>query len=252
MQGKRFWKCVSLLVPVHLSVAACWAEVAAPPDTQALRIAEGVLETLGGRDAWEGTRYVSWHFFGMRRHWWDRRTGDVRIEGELDGDPVVILMNLDSRQGRVQRAGLEVTEPVARAALLERGYAWWVNDSYWMFMPYKLRDPGVQLRYGGETRLEDGGPADLLVLTFDEVGLTPRNRYEVAVARDTGRVESWAYYADRDDPEPRFTSPWRGWQRFGGILLATDHGRGKDWAIAVPGSLPASVFRYFAPVAVQR
>ena len=39
---------------------------------------------------------------------------------------------------------------------LELGHRTWINDSYWMFMPYKLLDPGVTLAYAGERALEDG------------------------------------------------------------------------------------------------
>jgi len=28
----------------------------------------------------------------------------------------------------------------------------WTNDTYWMLMPYKLRDPGVILKYDGEVK----------------------------------------------------------------------------------------------------
>jgi hypothetical protein len=117
-----------------------------------------------------------------------------------------------------------------------------------MFMPYKLLDPGVTLRYGGEKEMEDGRGADVLVLTFEEVGYTPENKYDVFVARDTGLVEQWSFYRNADDEEPSFTLPWTGWREFGGILLATDHGREKDWDIAVPESLPRTVFTSPDPV----
>ena len=29
-------------------------------------------------------------------------------------------------------------------------YAIWVNDTYWLLMPYKMKDPGVTLAYDGE------------------------------------------------------------------------------------------------------
>jgi hypothetical protein len=220
----------------------------APPatDAKALAVAERVMRALGGDDAWRSTRYVSWHFFEVRRHHWDRQTGDVRIEA----NDVVILMNLGTKQGRVQKAGAEVTDPAELASYLERGYAWWVNDSYWMFMPYKLRDPGVHLAYAGERQLGDTLATEVLTLTFENVGLTPRNKYDVFVSRETGLVAAWAYYPDRDDPEPKFTSPWSGWQRFGGILLATDHGQGKNWDIRVYDTLPESVFDSFEAVRV--
>lgn len=46
-------------------------------------------------------------------------------------------------------------------------------------MPYKLKDSGVTLKYKGEGQTEEGEPAQVLVLTFKDVGVTPQNKYEV-------------------------------------------------------------------------
>jgi hypothetical protein len=210
-------------------------------DPEAVALAEAVLERMGGRGAWEATRWLKWDFLGRRVHHWDRYTGQVRIES----DERLVLMNVRTREGRVWENGQEITGPGPLAEALDLGYAWWVNDSYWLIMPYKLLDPGVRLAYAGQSQLEDGRDARKIVLTFDEgTGLTPRNRYDVWVASDSGLVEQWAYYPDADDAEPRFVSPWAGWRWFGDpeIRLATDHGRGADWAIEVPESLPRELF----------
>ena len=34
------------------------------------------------------------------------------------------------------------------------GYERWVNDTYWLAMPFKLRDPGANLKFA---RVEAGG-----------------------------------------------------------------------------------------------
>ena len=91
--------------------------------------------------------------------------------------------------------------------------------------------------------MEDGRMADVLEMTFGEgVGYTPENRYEVFVARDTGLVEQWSFFAKADDTEPGFTMPWSGWQPFGNIMLATGRGQDKDWAIVVGTEVPEGLF----------
>lgn len=217
-------------------------------DPEAVALAAGVVRAMGGWDAWERTRFVHWNYFGRRRHWWDRETGDVRMEV----DDTVFLINVRDRDGRVFRAGREVTDVGRLEILLGQCLEMWSNDSYWMFMPFQLLDPGVVLHLAGTSELADGRVADLLEVTFEGVGYRPRARYLVHVARDTDLVGAWDYYVDREDAEPEFVGvPWSHWERFRGILLATQHGQGADWEVAVYGSLEASVFEDPSPLGVS-
>ncbi len=206
-------------------------------DPQAIAIADQVMERLGGRQHWDQTRYLTWRFFGKRLHVWDKWTGNIRFE---DGG-LVVLMNLNSGQGRAWQEGQEVAEPDTLKARLKRAHEAWINDSYWLIMPYKLKDSGVTLKYKGEGQTQEGKPAQVLVLTFKNVGVTPQNKYEVWVEQDH-LVTQWAFYADAADAEPKFTGPWANWQPYGHIWLADDRGRGKHTDIAVFDQLPASVF----------
>ncbi len=104
------------------------------------------------------------------------------------------------------------------------------------------------MKYVGQRKMEDGRMASVLQLTFEDVGYTPENKYEVFVVKDTGLVEQWTFYTDRTDPESRFTGPWAGWTRFGGIMLATSHGRERNWEIAAPAEVPLTAFTSPEPV----
>jgi hypothetical protein len=225
--------------------AAERVQVSAESDERAIEIAQAVMEQMGGWEAWDRTRCIKWRFFGRRLHFWDKPTGDISIEGPFGGrdNPVEmkILMNVHTREGRVWRDGVEL-EGDELVKGLQSGYEAWINDSYWMVMPYKLLDPGVTLKYAGERPMEDGRISDVLELTFDGVGVTPENRYEVFVARDTGLVEQWSFYRNAEDAEPGFTMPWTGWQRFGEIMLSTSRGRDADWEIEVMDEVPGAVF----------
>ncbi len=216
---------------------------------EALEIADRVMDRLGGRAALDRTRFVTWKFFGRRFHVWDRHSGDIRVEGtdRESGETYLVLMNLDSKKGRAWREGAEV-EGEALGTLLELGESAWINDSYWLFMPYKLKDTGVVLRYVGEGTMLDGGTADVLELTFREVGKTPENRYHVYVGRDSDLVEQWDFYTRAEDEEPRFRIPWRNWRQHGDILLSDDRGRGKHSDLAVFDELPSAVFTSPEPV----
>ncbi len=138
-----------------------------------MAIADEVMSAMGGHKNWDDTRYITWQFFGFRLHVWDKWTGDLRFEqGEM-----TVLMNIHSKEGRVFVAGEAVSDPDTIAAKLEHGYRAWINDSYWLVMPYELKDSGVTLSYRGVEKIEDGPPADSPELTFKEVGVTPQNKY---------------------------------------------------------------------------
>ncbi len=241
---KRFVSTAALLLLIATPVAADdGGAVPMQIDPEARAIAEAVMDAMGGRDAWNSTRHVAWKFFGGRQHYWDKHTGDIRIEIPASdrGPEMLILMNLNSRSGRVWTGGEELIGTPQQEGL-ERGWRSWVNDSYWMFMPYKLLDPGVNLRHVGEDIMADDREADVLEMTFESVGVTPDNRYLVYVARDSGLVEQWSYFASRDQTEPGFTLPWESWTSFGSILLSTGRGRGEDWDIHVYDELPEPLY----------
>jgi hypothetical protein len=217
---------------------------AAGSDARAIEVADQVMESMGGRAAWDATRYLSWNFFGMRNHVWDRWTGDVRYQV---GDTLV-LANMQTKEGRAFRDGAEVEDAEERAKLLDQTYKAWINDSYWLLMPYKLKDSGVTLKYKGEGSMADGRAADVLQLTFAGVGVTPENKYDVFVSKDQGLVEQWSFYNRFDDAEPRFTTPWANWTRHGKVLLSGDRGERQLSDIRVYDALPRTVFESPAPI----
>ena len=189
-------------------------------DARAMRIADEVMEALGGRAAWDATRVIAWTFFGRRSHVWDKATGEYRL---VDGERLV-RMNLRTMRGRAFVGGVEVTDPAQLAGTLDEARSIWINDSYWLLMPYKLQDSGVKLRHAGEAALADGRAADVLELTFRDVGDTPENKYEVLVSRDRRLVEEWRFFTQASDAEPRFSTPWADWRPYGRILLSGERG----------------------------
>ena len=242
-----------VLLGCGLAVPGAFAE-SSESDPKAIAVADRVMETLGGRDAWQATRYLRFDFavdregktLMRRAHTWDRRTGRYRVEAtDEEGRPVVVLMNLWTKQGKAWVGG----EPVSGEALeklLESGYAWWVNDSYWLLMPYKLRDDGVVLTDAG---IEAGqtGTWEKVLLTFEGVGLTPKDKYWVFVNRKTGLVDRWEFVLKGADTPP-VPWNWSGWKSYGSIQLADERVNVNDGTrilfpvLDVPASVPDAVF----------
>ena len=209
-------------------------------DTFAMQIADQVMEAMGGRTAWDNTRYLSWSFFGEDQVW-DKWTGRFRWQG----DSTIVLMNIHDQVGKVFVNGMEVMETDNH---LRNAYRDWINSGYWLLMPYKLKDSGVTLGYSGEGTMENGEAAYILSLTFEDVGMTPNNRYEVYVDKESMLVRQWSYYANAEDQEPGFTLPWDNWQSYGAIMLSDSRGTRPDGAsfllpnVGVYEDLPDTVF----------
>jgi hypothetical protein len=93
-------------------------------------------------------------------------------------------------------------------------YARWVNDSYWLLAPLKLKDPGVTLTY----QSREGG-FEVLHAQFANVGLTPGDQYNFYVDPATHLVRRWDYMPS---PDKKISGTWEGYKDFGGLNLSTE------------------------------
>jgi hypothetical protein len=245
-----------------LSALAFLAAAAAPSlavtpddsDPKAVAVADRVMQALGGQDAWNATRYLRFDFavdrggktVARRAHTWDKWNGRYRVEGkDKDGKDLVVAMNLNTKEGRATLAGAALSGADLDSAL-ETAYAWWVNDTYWLLMPYKMRDPGVTLKLAGrETKGDESW--DKVLLTFQNVGLTPKDRYWAFVNTKTGLVDRWEFVL-KGEKTPPVPFEWKGWKSFGRIRLADDRVNPKDGTrihfpvLDVPASVPEAEF----------
>lgn len=216
---------------------------AAGSDARAVDIADEVMAAMGGRKAWDKTRAIAWNFFGARKLVWDKATGDVRVDNVRNDQTV--LLNINTDKGRVFRNGAEETNPDSVAKFVKQAKAAWINDSYWLVMPFKLKDSGVTLKYLGEGAMEDGKPADMLQMTFKGVGVTPDNKYKIWVDKATHLVSQWSYYPKFSDEKPGFTLPWIDYKKHGDIILSGERGARDLTDIMVFSKLPKAVFTDF-------
>ena len=149
--------------------------------------------------------------------WTDRRSGHSQV----------ILMNLNSKKGKVYTDGIEVTDVKTRDQFLERARRAWINDTYWLLMPYKLFDPGVELTYSGEEVI-NGTTYDILHLSFNDVGVTPGDEYWAYINRETSLMDKWVYLLQlREGQTERSRGEWKwnSWRRYGKILLSSERER---------------------------
>jgi hypothetical protein len=195
-------------------------------DPKAVKIADQVMIALGGRTNWEQVRYLSFRFIVerggeavvSRRHYWDRQTGRYRYEDSDEaGRQILVLFNLNTKEGTAYVGDTSLDGDTLRA-MIEKAYARHINDTYWLLMPYKMKDPGVILKYVGTEDL-GGFLHDVVQLSFENVGLTPNDRYWAYIDQASRLMSKWEYIL-KGGPGPRTVVWWKDWKPYWKIKLA--------------------------------
>jgi hypothetical protein len=213
-------------------------------DPAAIELADSVMRAQGGRAAWDQTRFISWNFFGRRNLVWDKQEARVRIESLPDS--TIYLLDMKTGKGRVRVKSTELTEADTLGTMLKRAERIWINDSYWLVMPFKLKDSGVTLKYLGEDTLQTGGFSNVLQLTFENVGSTPENKYHIYVDRKDNLVKQWVYFEKATQDTASAIWPFDNYKRYGKILLSADRSDGKGpKEVNVSDNLPDALFTEF-------
>jgi hypothetical protein len=153
-------------------------------------------------------------------HAWDVRAGRDRVRWTEDGHAWDVVVDLHARTATGTVDGAPIAD-ADTAAAAEKAHERWVNDSYWLILPLKLLDPGVNLALEAPREL-DGRPHEVLALSFAGVGLTPGDRYWLIVDPQTHRIVRWEMVLEGQQPPPRGTS-FVDYASVGPLTLALDH-----------------------------
>jgi hypothetical protein len=101
----------------------------------------------------------------------------------------------------------------------KKAFARWTNDSYWLIMPLKLKDGGVKLSMRSDETI-DGKSYHVLNLSFENVGLTPGDQFDLFIDPQTNLVAMWDYMPT---PEKKTRYTWENYKDFSGLKVATEH-----------------------------
>jgi hypothetical protein len=107
----------------------------------------------------------------------------------------------------------------------------------------------VVLAYEGQAK-EGDVVLDKVRLSFQDVGLTPKDKYWAYVNEKTGLVERWDFVL-KGENKPPTTFTWEGWKKYGNVMLAPERKNTKDGTriyfplLEVPATVPDSAFTEF-------
>ena len=212
------------------SILFSTAVLAQPASPSADDIARRSYDILGGTTAWEKARYLAFTFNVERSgkladsypQRLDRYSGDYRVSGKKEnGTPFEVIMNVRTQQGRATLKGSPVTNAAQLKELLDFGYRRFTNDTFWLLMPLRMIDSGVQRTYDGERSDSCGHTWDLLKLTVNQGSELPQGVYWPWINRDTGIVEEWDMKLQSMKPEdPPLQVMFRDYRRIAGLLIS--------------------------------
>lgn len=213
----RFVLLAVLFCTLGLFLLGCWLHEARPAGKKG-NDAEQVAQSMAkatGIDGWKATGAIAFTFAGKHKHVWDR----VRDRAAVEWDDCRALFSTQNREGRVWCDQQEVTEQGARKAHLEKAYAYWVNDTFWLAAPFKAFDAGTS-----RAIVRDEG-RDQLLVTYGSGGLTPGDAYLWTMGK-TGRPEAWEMWVSII-PIGGVRASWEDWVRLKtGAWISTRHALG--------------------------
>lgn len=193
------------------------------PD-RAEELIDMVIEKMGGIDTWNSRRYFSWNTFGARRHVWDSWNNDFYLESYID--EFYAQVNFDTGEGRVVLQGNELTYDDSLQEYLDLSIKMWANDSYWLFLPFKTKDPGVILDYKGQDQTQSNREIEVVEMTFEEgVGLTPHNKYHLFIDTQDSLIVSWSFFKHHEDLASDYSVKMKNYEWYNGLLLSSDRGK---------------------------
>jgi hypothetical protein len=175
-------------------------------------IATDLWKASGG-DNWSKIKEIDFNFVVEQdgkplftaAHRWNLRAGTDAVKWK-------------DKQGKDHDVTANLTKPATEGEEKD-AYARWVNDSYWLLAPLKIRDQGVKVEAGGPKEM-GGATMETINLSFSNVGLTPTDRYVIYIDPQTKMPRAWDYIPASGTG---MQATWEKYQNFSGLNLATEH-----------------------------
>lgn len=179
-------------------------------NTDADAVANEMLAALN-KPAWDSLNYLKWEFMRGHKFLWDKKNNNALIQWDNNK----VILNLDKVSGRAYQDGQQVEKDLEND-LIQTAWGHWCNDSFWMFAPFKVFDPGTT-----RSVVETGDNHTGLMITYESGGVTPGDSYLWLLddqKMPTG-YKMWTFI-----PIKGMYMSWEGWITLkGGAKLSTSH-----------------------------
>jgi len=182
----------------------------AVPNVDSDKVANEMLAALN-KPAWDSLQFLQWEFMRGHEFLWDKQKNNALIKWDNNK----VILDLDMVSGLAYQDGQEVDGDV-KNKLIRKAWAHWCNDSFWMFAPFKIYDPGTS-----RTVVETDDDHTGLMITYESGGVTPGDSYLWLLddqMMPTG-YNMWTFI-----PVKGMYMSWEGWKTLkGGAKVATSH-----------------------------
>lgn len=170
------------------------------------------MEQAINKAAWDSTRYVQWTFAGRNSFIWDRERELVQV----NYGKTKVLLRLANQTGIVFEDGKQLDKEAAKGEL-EKAWAFFCNDSFWLNAPAKAFDAGTERAI---VPLENGEEG--LMITYNAGGVTPGDSY-LWILDKNGLPKSWKMWVSII-PIGGGEFSWEAWETLStGAKVATLH-----------------------------
>lgn len=192
--------------------------LAAPASAQQpLPIVEKLAKTygLGSFGQIEAIRYTfkaQLPGINLARSWiWEPKTDRVTYEGK----------NPSGKAVKITYRRAEVGGPSAEAQ--KRIDAGFVNDQYWLILPFHVVWDGAAVEDAGMQKLPSGtGSAEKVVVKYSSSGYSPGDTWDLYVGGD-GRIEQMVYHRGGAAKPSVVIASWSDYKKAGPLLVSLDH-----------------------------
>ncbi len=210
------WIGISLVI-ILLSMVACTKVLSKKIPTTFAGDGDAVAQkmlTALNKPAWDSLNYLQWTFMNSHHYAWDKQANIANIRWKKNE----VILDLDQLSGIAYVGGVKVSDADKTQKLVSKAWNFWCNDSFWMFAPYKVMDPGTTREI---VSIDQEPDKTGLKVTYNGGGVTPGDVYIWAL--DENYMPTGYYMYVEILPVKGVYTSWKSWKDIGGAKLAIIH-----------------------------